>query len=177
MGEAKAVGHWQGLRINALAADDIDVFFGRTSIERRLQGREHFGVLKGKTFLAREHDVAAIWQGTFRERLKSAASHNDGVSRGEGLEAAQVGREMIKQFVLIANGAVGSQGTNDGQHGLMGFENGMWFAGSLTKRRAEGRTFSARNATVGVTNWIYGTFPRLSARQTETFAGMCGYGS
>ena len=96
MGEAKAVGHWQGLRINALAADDIDVFFGRTSVERRLQGREHFGALKGKTFLVREHDVAAIWQGTFRERLKSAASHNDGVSRGEGLEAAQVGREMIK---------------------------------------------------------------------------------
>lgn len=70
MGEAKAVGHWQGLRINALAAKDIDVFFGRTSVERRLQGREHFGALKGKTFLAREHDVAAIWQGTFRERLK-----------------------------------------------------------------------------------------------------------
>ena len=61
---------------------------------------------------AADHDVAAVGQRALRQRLKGAAPHEDGVARGELLEAALVFADVVNQLVVEADGAVFGHGRN-----------------------------------------------------------------
>ena len=65
--------------------------------------------------LPAEHDVAAVGERTLGERLEGAAPHDDGVPGGECLEALEVGRQAVQQFVVEADGAVLGHGHDDGE--------------------------------------------------------------
>jgi len=64
--------------------------------------------------LTAQDDVAAVGQGTLRQGLEGAASHDDGVAGGERLEAFQIVGQPIQQFVLKAYRTVTGDGYNDG---------------------------------------------------------------
>lgn len=113
--QIEAVGKGQCLGIHRRAADDEHLFVLLAMREGFGQRGETFGTGKSRGG-ARQHDVAAIGQCALGQRLKRAPPHDDGMSRGELLETAQVGRKSEEQPVVVTDGAVARHGADDIDH-------------------------------------------------------------
>jgi len=89
LGETEAVGEGKGLTIDALAADDVDVFVGRARGEGGLERGE--GLSSRESVVGTcQNNIAAVGKGSLGEALERLTTHDDGVAGGEGLEALQV---------------------------------------------------------------------------------------
>jgi len=113
VGDVEGIGQRKGFLIYAGSADDEHFFFGLASG----QGCFQRGIaLRSRELdvLTAQDDVAAVGQGTLRQGLEGAASHDDGVAGGERLEAFQIVGQPIQQFVLKAYRTVTGDGYNDG---------------------------------------------------------------
>lgn len=109
LGQTKAVGKGYCLLIDVSAANDEDFLTGRAvgkSLVERLVAVAPRQLAHG----GGEHDVAAVWQCAFRERLESASPHDDGVTCGQCLETFQVVGQPIDEFVVVAYGSVARHG-------------------------------------------------------------------
>lgn len=101
--EAETIGEREGCLIDACTADDEDFLVIIAGSESSFKGREHLNVLPRSINIRGEDNVAAIGQRTLGQRLKSAASHDDGVARGQRLEATQISAEVIEKIVVVAD--------------------------------------------------------------------------
>lgn len=120
VGEAETIRYGEGFTIDAGSADDEYLFVGASS---KCSGKigENLYVRPIQIGVAGQHDVTAIGQRAFRERLEGASSHDDGVAGGECLEAAQVFAEMVEEIVVIADGVVFGECADDGKHVMCRF--------------------------------------------------------
>ncbi len=100
--------------VNLLTANDKHRLGHRGKFESLLGRVRHDGTLGLIVGLARNHNVLAAGQGTFRKRLKGATTHDDAVAHGQRLEVLQVGREVAQQLALAAYGVVGCYGDDGG---------------------------------------------------------------
>ena len=89
VGDAELVGYRQGFLIDTRPSDDVNFLIGTAGREGSFQRVETLGT-RELDVLTRKHDVAAVGQGTFRQRLEGLATHDDGMAGGQCLEAFQV---------------------------------------------------------------------------------------
>ena len=89
VGDAELVCQRKGFLIHARTTDDEHFLVGLALGQGCFKGREAFGTREFDV-LARKHDVAAVREGTFRQRFEGLAAHDDGAACSEGLEALQV---------------------------------------------------------------------------------------
>lgn len=109
--DIEAVGQRKSSGIQAGTADDEDFFLVGAGLQGLFQRAEAFrsGPLP---FLSAQHDVAAVGQCPFGERLERLASHDNGMPRGQGLESFQVVGQPIQQFVALSDAVIPVHGCN-----------------------------------------------------------------
>ena len=113
--ETEAVGHRKEVTIEGGTANDKHLLIGTTGGNELVPRSKALAVRQ--LFLATgEHAVPTVRQCAFRQTLKGAAPHEDGVTSGELLEPFQVIRQPVNQFVLKANGTVLGHGSYHGYH-------------------------------------------------------------
>ena len=110
--EAETISDREGCLVDACAANDEDFFVIIAGSESSVKGREHLNVLPRSINIRGENYVAAIGQCTLGQRFKSAASHDDGVARGQRLEATEISAEVIEKIVVVADCIVVGERTN-----------------------------------------------------------------
>ena len=128
--QIEAVGKGQCFGIHRRAADDEHLLTLPAMREGFGQRGETFGTGKSRGG-ARQHDVAAIGQCALGQRLKRAPPHDDGMSRGELLETAQVGRKAEEQPVVVTDGAVARHGADDIDHEFLFYKDNIFLPTNL----------------------------------------------
>ena len=103
--ETETVGQGECLTVDAGSADDVDVFIGGAVGEGFFEGGIDVAAFEGFLRTA-QYNVPTVGQGTLGKGEKGVAAHDDGVACGERLEALQVVREPVDEFVLESNGPV-----------------------------------------------------------------------
>ena len=105
LGETETVGEGQGLTVDGGTADDIDVFIGGAVLQGFFQ--RGIDITAGESLgAAAQNDVTTVGQGSLGEGEIGVTAHDDGMTRGEGLETLQIVREPVNQLVLKADGAI-----------------------------------------------------------------------
>ena len=95
LGKAESVGYGERLLVDACSTYYIYVLVLCAVGERFLERRVAVAAFE-LGGCATEHHVATVGQGALGERLERAASHDDGVARGERLETLQVVGQPIE---------------------------------------------------------------------------------
>ena len=120
LGQAKAVGALHRLTVYTGASYHIHILVGLAVCKGLFQRTKTLATLEILRRAA-EHDVAAVGQCPFGQRLKGLAAHDDGVASGELLKPLQVFGQPVYQAVLVADGEVLGHGSDDvDAHGDMG---------------------------------------------------------
>ena len=113
--EIESVGLAKRLAIDGFTTYDKHLLVLSTGSKCFIKRRENL-CARERDRLAGEHHVSTIGKSALGERLKSLASHHNGVTSGEGLKALQVIGKPIEQLVVIAYGSIPGYSCNQTYH-------------------------------------------------------------
>lgn len=114
-GEAETVGERHCCLINRVATYYIYILFGSAVGEGFFERCIEIATREVLWFAGTaQHDITTVWECSLRKTLECAATHDDGMAGGERLEALQVSRQPVQQFVVKSDGEVLSHGSDDG---------------------------------------------------------------
>ncbi len=110
-GQAEPVSTHNCLPIKFCSADNEDLLVAGAGIFELLGGDELVpggkdGASRQAAECGADDNVASSGKRFYRQRFISLATHHNRVSHREMLEARHVGRDMIEQLVLVAEGSV-----------------------------------------------------------------------
>ena len=116
--------------VNHGTANEKNFFLVGTLHKRFIDGMG--GLAAYELFVVRaQHDVPAVWQGSFWQRKKRVPPHDHSVTGGDVLEVFQIAWQVAKEFVVLTDGVVVGDGDNDGcfhkfLNGNRSFDVRMW---------------------------------------------------
>ncbi len=111
-GEQQLVGLVEQLRIDGCAADDVHLLVVVACVQCLVKRGIAFGTIDVPEAAA-HHDVAAVGQSSFGQRVEGLPTHQHGMSAGGGTEVAHVVGQAIEQCIVVAQCAVVGDGGNE----------------------------------------------------------------
>ena len=112
-GEVKLVSEGKKLAIDRTSSDDEVLGIGIHEFDCMFDRVGHGATGDDLVGDVGDDNAATIWQGPDWQRIEGSFSHDNGVPGCQGFETLEVGWDMPKQLVVLADGFVFCYGYND----------------------------------------------------------------